>query len=137
MDIHPLNALESAIIEARAGARPMQEALGAFLVADIAVPSGEDPAGGGGMLPLVFQGEDGPMMACFSDISRVGAHAQVAPYCLVLKGEALVSRMPPELGLVMNPGFDWGFQLPPDGVRQMREDAAKARRDEMAKTARV
>lgn len=126
MDVRPLNALETAINEARTGLRPMQEAIGAFMIADIAVPSGEDPSSGAGMLPLVFQGDDGPMMACFSDMNRIGIHAQMAPFCLVMKGEDLVARMPPQLGLVINPGLDWGFQLAPQGVQQLRDEAAKA-----------
>jgi hypothetical protein len=121
----PLNDFEAALVEARSGRLPVQKLLYQLADADVAVPSaGEVHEDGSGFQPLLFPKEGVPMLACFTDKSRIGEFAEVAPYCLVMKGRDLLRRMPPDHGLVVNPGGTVGFDMPPEGIARFVQELA-------------
>jgi hypothetical protein len=114
-DFIPLNEFEKALLEARSGRLPAQKLLHLMADAELAVPSAaEVSADGSGFQPLLFPKESVPMLACFSDRSRIGEYAQLAPYSLM--------RMPPEYGLVVNPGSTVGFDMPPEGIARIARE---------------
>lgn len=43
-------------------------------------------------------------------------------YCISMNAFDLLRRMPPEYGIVINPGADVGFDLPPGGIQDIVKD---------------
>ena len=120
------NEFETAVEKARSGALTMQALLRQMMDADLALPSAtEVMRDGTGFQPLLFPKENAQMLACFTDKSRLAEYISLAPYCLVMKGRELLSRVPPGYGLVVNPGTSsLGFDVSPEGVTKIREDFA-------------
>lgn len=116
----PLNPLESAMVEAQTGTTDIRKVITALIESELAVPSGaEVMQDGSGFQPLLFPKEDVQMVACFTDRSRIGEFASVAPYCLQLNGGDFLRRMPAGYGLVVNPGQSVGFDISPDGIERI------------------
>jgi len=62
------------------------------------------------------------MMAVFTDIERAKRTAEHAKYCLRMTGKDRLQRMPPDFGIVVNPGFIAGLDISADGIRRIRKD---------------
>ncbi len=120
----PLNDLEAALSEARAGRLPEQKLLHALANAELAVPSAAelDAADGSGFQPLVFPKDDLQLLACFSDESRIGDYAKLAPHTLKIRGRDLLRLVPEGFGLVVNPGSAAAFDISPNGIAEMLQD---------------
>lgn len=116
----PLNALESAMVEAQIGTTDIRKVITTLIESELAVPSGDEVMqDGAGFQPLLFPKEGVQMVACFSDRSRIGEFAAMAPYCLQLNGGDFLRRLPPGYGLVVNPGQSVGFDISPDGIARI------------------
>ena len=121
----PANALEVALAQARSGELPIAQLIPILLESNVAVPSaGEVLATGAGFQPLLFDKGGVQMLGCFTDKARFGDFISMTPFCLEIKGRELLRRLPPNCGLVVNPGIDVGFELSPDGVRNILRDFA-------------
>lgn len=116
----PLNTLESALESARTGRSSLPDFFSVFAESDIVVPSGgELMSDGSGFQPLLFDKEGVQMVACFTAMERIGEFASLTPYCLKIKGDEFLMRIPVEYGLVVNPGQSTGFDVLPSGVREI------------------
>lgn len=71
---------------------------------------------------IIFSKDGVQMVACFTDRNRTKSFASMAHYCLVMKGKEFFSRLPPEFGVVVNPGETVGFDIPPTGVKKAVAD---------------
>jgi hypothetical protein len=122
----PVNEFEAELLKAKQGISPMQAFLRIFVSSEISVPSGtEVMEDGSGFTPLLFLKDNVQMLACFSEKRRIGSFAAMAPYCLVIKGGDLLRRIPPEYGLVINPGQQVGFEISPEGITKIVRDFVK------------
>ncbi|WP_448631721.1 SseB family protein [Cellulomonas soli] len=72
---------------------------------------------------MLFDRDGVPMLAVYTSWQRVGS---VASYAMTMTGEQVLSRMPPGVGLVVNPGHAEGFEMPPEGIVKMRADLGSA-----------
>lgn len=119
----PLNRFEVALVQAQEGRLPVQELLAALIDADLALPSAtEVMMDGSGFQPVLFPKDKVQMLACFSDKSRIGELSAQAPYCLGMKGREILRRVPPGFGLVVNPGWLTGFDVSPEGIKNIVQD---------------
>lgn len=119
----PVNAFETTLLRAKQGQAAMSELLAALVAAELAVPTaGEVEKDGSGFQPLLFHKQDAPMLACFSDKSRIENFGHAAPYCLVMRGSEILGRIPPGYGLVVNPGQSIGFDVTPEGLAGIVRD---------------
>jgi hypothetical protein len=92
---------------------------------DIAVPSGSEVLpDGSGFQPLLFDKSGTKMVSCFTSKERVAEFIDLAPYCLVMDGGEFLRRIPPEYGLVINPGQPVGFDVTPQGLAKIVRDFA-------------
>lgn len=125
LQFDPINELEAALQKARSGSLPMSDFIKLFVSSELAVPSGEEVmADGSGFRPLLFDKGQVKMVACFTAKERIGAFAARAPYCLVIKGRDFLRRVPPNYGLVINPGHSIGFEISPEGLLNIVRDFA-------------
>jgi hypothetical protein len=119
----PENDLERLLIKLQNGEVGFREFFLSLLKADLFVPSGSEVLpDGSGMTPLVFENKDAQMIGVFTALSRAKSFNDIAPYCLSLKGREVFSHMLSGYGLVLNPGFETGFEIPPSGVKELIAD---------------
>lgn len=119
----PENDLEDLLVEAQEKRLNFAEFINFFLNADLSVPSGSEVMpDGSGLAPLLFEKNGIQMLGVFTSLSRVKMFKDKTPYCLSMSGSDLLSRMPSDCGLVINPGFDKGFELPPAGIAAIVKD---------------
>ena len=76
------------------------------------------------MEPLVLANSSGkPVLAVFSHPSRVTEqYLAAAPNVLGTQGAAIIGNLGAELGMVINPGAAYGFEIDPEGVANIRRD---------------
>jgi hypothetical protein len=112
--------LDSALAAARAGTLPLPDFLRILLHAEVAVPcAAEVLPDGSGFRPLLFPKGAVTMVACFTGRDHIGAFAEKAPYCLMIRGAAFLKHIPPGYGLVINPGQALGLDISPDGLARV------------------
>ena len=78
--------------------------------------------------PLVLANSDGdPVLAVFSHPSRVDEqYLAAAPNVLGTQGAAIIANIGEELGMVINPGAAYGFEINPEGVANIKRDFKRA-----------
>ena len=119
-DFVPVNALERGLEGARAGRSSMSDFLRLFGESDVIVPSGSEiMPDGSGFQAVLFDKSGTQMVACFTAMERIGDFSRLAPYCLSIKGIEFLQRILAGYGLVVNPGQSVGFDVTPDGLRQI------------------
>ncbi len=129
-DFNPVNDLETALVDAKDGRIRFEDFLRILMRSAVHVSSGtEVMADGTGFQPLLFDKAEGTLMAVFTARERATRFGDKAPFCLTMTGEQLMQRVPEGLGLVLNPGFSVGFELPADGVQGIRRDFATSQQD--------
>ncbi|WP_425619445.1 SseB family protein [Anatilimnocola sp. NA78] len=123
MEFASQNGLEDALIKASLGSLSVAEFLAVLLESDIHLLSstviGSD---GGGFRPLLFEKEDGSYLAVFTDKLRIQGFAQDFSYCLTMNGRSLFLQFPTGFGMVINPKCDFGLEVPPQGVADIKRD---------------
>ncbi|MCR6653190.1 MAG: SseB family protein [Cellvibrionaceae bacterium] len=119
----PENELERLLVDAQSGKIDFQEFIRFFLKADIFVPSAaEVMQDGSGLEPLLFDKKGTQMLGVFTSMSRVSLFQNMASFCMSMKGYDLISLMPEDIGLVVNPGFDKGLEISPSGLKAIFKD---------------
>lgn len=114
------NDLEDKLVKAHKKEIVFGDFLELFLVSDVFVPSASEVMeDGSGMEPLLFNKQNVRMLGVFTAISKASLFKDKAPFCLKMKAKDLLTRLPPDSGLVVNPGYDIGFDLPPYGVQSV------------------
>lgn len=78
--------------------------------------------------PLVLANADGqPVLAVFSHPSRADDRfLEAAPNVLATHGSAILDSIGEEIGLVINPGSEHGFEMGPEGIANVRRDFKRA-----------
>ncbi len=119
----PGNALETALVAAKQGELRLVEFLPVLLESDVVVPSANEVlAGGYGLRPLLFDRDGTPMVAIFSSAERAKPFEAQAPHALVVKARTFLAGLAPQAGVVLNPGWDQGLDLGPEGIREILRD---------------
>jgi hypothetical protein len=119
----PINDLELALIAARHGEISVDVFLATLIGAELALPTtAEVKQDGSGFNPVFFEKEGIKMLSAFSDVSRCTQLEHLARYSLVMSGLDVLRRMPPGIGLVINPGFSEGLELSPTRISEIVRD---------------
>ena len=101
----------------------MAEFMRGFAISNVELPSAEEVHGNGaGLSPILFDKDGVMMLAIFTDKSRIGAYVERAPYCVSMKAIDVMRRLPPGVGIVVNPGFKLGFDISPEGIKEVLRD---------------
>jgi hypothetical protein len=124
-DLQPLNELEEKLARGeQPDANPVDVIL-AFLNNEVYVLSPDELESPDSQVePLVLANSSGqPVLAVFSHPSRVAEqYLAAAPNVLGTQGAAILGNLGDELGLVINPGAAFGFEIDPEGVANIRRD---------------
>ena len=73
--------------------------------------------------PLLLSNAAGtPMVAIFTSLERIpGTYIDQAPYGVLVKGSAVIRSLS-DTGVVVNPGSELSFQIPAEGVAELKEE---------------
>jgi hypothetical protein len=125
LDNQPLNELEEQLARGeQPDANPVDVIL-AFLNNEVYVVSPDSLEGPDSQVePLVLANSSGkPVLAVFSHPSRVTEqYLEAAPNVLGTQGAVIIGNLGDELGMVINPGAAYGFEIDPEGVANIRRD---------------
>ncbi len=122
----PSNPLETALVAARKGEIPIAEFLSRLLDSQIAVPSTtEVQPDGSGFNPVTFDRDGTGMVAVFSSLERAARVAEHAQYALTINARSFFGMLLADVGVVLNPGYDEGIDVSPDGVARLLRDFPK------------
>lgn len=115
------NELEELLTKASNNDAAFKNFIAYFLKSAPFIPSAyEVMPDGAGMAPLFFKKNEVWMLGVFTSLSRAKLFGDEAPFCLSMNGRELLLRLPSDTGLVVNPGFENGFEIMPDGLRRIR-----------------
>jgi hypothetical protein len=113
---------EEVVVKAMRGEISEDDLTDALVEAQLVVCSRQEIGeNGAGFLPLLFDRGDQKFLAVFTNVDRAKLCQAEAPHCVVMVGNAVVARIPRDCGLVLNPGHDVGFEMPPWGIEKIRE----------------
>ena len=125
LDLQPLNELEEKLaVGEQPDANPVDVIL-AFLNNEVYIVSSDALEGADSQVePLVLANSSGnPVLAVFSHPSRVAEqYLEAAPNVLGTQGAAILGNLGDDLGMVINPGAAFGFEIDPEGVANIRRD---------------
>ncbi|MGP4031876.1 SseB family protein [Pseudarthrobacter sp. 1C304] len=125
LDLQPLNDLEEKLARGeQPDANPVDVIL-AFLNSEVYIVSSDTVDGVDSQVePLVLANSAGnPVLAVFSHPSRVAEqYLEAAPNVLGTQGAVILGNLGDELGMVINPGAAFGFEIDPEGVANIRRD---------------
>ena len=125
----PLNDLEEKLaLGGQPEGSPVDVIL-SFLNSEVYVISADGIEGEDSQVePLVLANADGdPVLAVFSHPSRVDQqYLEAAPNVLGTQGAAIIANIGEELGMVINPGAAYGFEINPEGITNIKRDFKRA-----------
>ena len=125
LDLQPLNDLEEKLSRGEEpDANPVDVIL-AFLNNEVYIVSADPLEGADSQVePLVLANSAGkPVLAVFSHPNRVTEQdLAAAPNVLGTQGAAILGNLGDDLGMVINPGAAFGFEIDPEGVANIRRD---------------
>ncbi|MBT2552081.1 SseB family protein [Arthrobacter sp. ISL-5] len=128
-DTTPLNDLEEKLaLGDQPDANPVDVIL-SFLNNEVYIISSDALEGEDSQVePLVLGNAEGqPVLAVFSHPSRVDEqYLEAAPNVLGTQGAAIIANIGDELGMVINPGAVYGFEINPEGIANIKRDFKRA-----------
>lgn len=125
LDLQPLNDLEEKLARGEQPDADPVDVILAFLNNEVYIVSSDTVDGVDSQVePLVLANSAGnPVLAVFSHPSRVAdQYLEAAPNVLGTQGAAILGNLGDELGMVINPGAAFGFEIDPEGVANIRRD---------------
>ena len=119
----PENELERLLAHTQLQKSDFREFIKFFLKANIFIPSAtEVMPDGTGLEPLLFDKKGTQMLGMFTSAGRVSLYKSQFLFCLSMKARDFIARMPEGFGIVVNPGFDTGFEMTPTGLSAIVRD---------------
>jgi hypothetical protein len=134
LDPTPLNDLEAALNAASKGEAEYTEPVLAFLNSLVCLLVPEPVPGQTEYVePLVLTNAEGkPLVAAFTDEARIRPDfLEHAPTVVTTQGAVLLQNLGSELGIVLNPGSAFGFELAADQVAAILRDFRPATPEEI------
>lgn len=117
----PQNPLEASLIDSQRGRIPFTEFLEQMLNSEVFVLS-KDEADGNSFNLIQYERSGEVYVAVFTSLERTLRVAKQFPYCLSIRASELLTRINPRVGIVLNPGWSVGFELPATGLEGIRRD---------------
>jgi len=119
----PQTPLETLLKAAMDGAVPIRAFMQAFVASEVVLLTGSlVTPDGSGFDPLLFDKQGVLHVAVFTDLARVGFHAQQAPHTLRWPMLDVLRRVPGGYGVVVNPGTPLGLEISPSGIGELLKD---------------
>lgn len=121
-EFKPTNELEQLLISVQYNQIDFTKFIKFFLQSELVMPSAIEDQKDGSIVPLFFKKEEQDMLSVFTSLSLLKIYDKNIKRHLILSGESILIRMPPGIGLVINPGYSAGFDISADGIRNIIND---------------
>jgi hypothetical protein len=119
-EFEPTNTLEVYLQRGCAGEISTEESLPVLVEADIFVPSAtECEADLSGFVPFVFNPHGQTLAAAFTNPKLMDIYKDRMRGSVVMKGSELLSTLAPGFGLVINPGYRIGMEIPEPRIKDI------------------
>ena len=120
-DVAELTTLERAIARAMSGQLPTQALLWVLAASEVMVPAEDDAYDGDAatLHPRLAQRPGATVLPVFTAPATLQAAGADASFVAVVPGRQLLIRMPVDVGIVVNPGSERGFEVPSPGIAQI------------------
>ena len=120
------NPFEELLVKAQSSLAPLRDLLSALMQTDVFIPSASKvERDGKGFKPMLFDKNGETLMAIFTAQDRIKKYASQFPFCLSMKGAKLVNWIAGRYGVVINPGYRVGLEIPASGVKEIHRDFTK------------
>lgn len=117
----PETDIERRILDVQAGKYPADALMLELANSELCIPSQTKVRDGwNGYVPVLLEQNDLSFVAVFTAASR--QTRSFAPHLLRSNGKPFFLRLPPDYGVIFNPGYDAQILLPPDGVALIKQD---------------
>ncbi|PQO46307.1 hypothetical protein C5Y93_10000 [Blastopirellula marina] len=114
--------METVLQEAMQADKKIDDFFALFLESDVTLASTTEVQPDGSELkPLLFHLSNDTWLCVFTALERAIPFKKEAPYCVTMKGRALLEWYPFPHGMIVNPGSAGAFELPLTGVRQLQK----------------
>ena len=118
--LEPVNSLETMLKSAQEGHSSFDSFIDMLMTSDLfAASTSELLDKDTSFVPMLFDREGVPMLAVFTDKSRASLYKEKLKSLAKKTGEHLLLTMPKGYGVVINPGFDVGLEILPEGVENL------------------
>ena len=112
VNFKPENDLEESLFKVQNGKVDLQIFLELLKESDIFVPSGTEINDDlSGFSPLLFEKENGSFVSVFTSQSRLAPFNEKTKYHIQMTGNDFFLRLPPNYGVVVNPGWRIGCEI--------------------------
>ena len=118
----PSNDLEHLLVQAQDGLIEFSEFIKVFLESELIVPSASRVTEQGDIAPLLFDKEGQKMLSIFTSPHLLDLYKERIVAYITMKGRYILEEMPKSCGIVVNPGYSVGFDVPPDGIKNILND---------------
>ena len=114
----PEPGIETVLAQAREGAVPITDVLAALVAAELTIPSLAEFADDWSKVqPVLSVSPDGAsQLVAYTAPDRAAGIAANAPFTAPMTGRAILSKLMPGVGLMLNPGFGLGMSIAADDV---------------------
>lgn len=120
-NFEPRNSLETLLVSLQIAGIPFREFLEQLLNSDVFVLSNDNPSSHS-FNPIQYVRSGASYVATFTSLERTQRLAKQFPNCLSIRASELLRRISPSVGLVLNPGWTVGFEIPASGLEGIRRD---------------
>ncbi len=114
--------LAQSLIDVSGGKMSLHEFIKIFLESELIVPSAVETQEGDFIVPLFFKKEGQSMLSVFASPFFLEMYKNNVKKCFIMKGKEVLMRLPPNVGLVINPGCSEGFDVSPAGAQDIVKD---------------
>lgn len=116
-----INDLEKALYKVQNNKIDFSSFIKFFLKNEIVIPS-ITKINNGAFLPVLFNKEAEKMMSAFTSVSLLNLYKKEIKEYMILSGRSLLGQIPEGYGLVINPGYDLGFDISSRGIKSIIHD---------------
>jgi|GEM_PF-1276458 len=125
----PENEFEEGIQRAKLQLLPASDLLKKLVSMDVFISSvTEIQQDGSGFTPLLVGSNEQPLVSIFSSINRPTLHRERASYILKMPGDEFILRLPPNYGVIVNPGYESQLVIAPQTASQLAEELRARKR---------
>jgi hypothetical protein len=117
----PENDLETLIVAAKSGARPVADMMSALFKSGVFIAAKRElQPDGSGFDPLLLGEADAPLVAVFTSGPHATLHRDAASFVLRMTAVEFFRRLPTGYGVILNPGYDVQMVMPAHAIAEMR-----------------
>jgi len=116
------NELEEALVEGRDSKNTIDQMIHLLMINKLYFPSIKKCNKNGlDLIPLIFERNGVPMASVFTSESRMNYYSNYIKGYFLIPFKEIITKGSDEYGLVINPGYTIGLEIPAYGLKNIKE----------------